>query len=72
MKREHDDAYAHVRMKTSLGPLKRLTACGKYGFFPANTIGDDVELYTNNSRGTMLERFYFLRQQANREGSEPC
>ena len=50
----------------------RLTARGVYGFFPANAVGDDVELYTDSSRTTVHERFHFLRQQANREGSEPC
>jgi 5-methyltetrahydrofolate--homocysteine methyltransferase len=49
-----------------------ITARGVYGFFPANALGDDVELYTDDSRGEVLERFHFLRQQANREGSEPC
>jgi 5-methyltetrahydrofolate--homocysteine methyltransferase len=49
-----------------------ITARGVYGFFPANAVGDDVELYTDNTREEVLERFHFLRQQANREGSEPC
>jgi 5-methyltetrahydrofolate--homocysteine methyltransferase len=49
-----------------------ITARGVYGLFPANAVGDDVELYTDCKRGTVLERFHFLRQQANREGSEPC
>ncbi len=49
-----------------------ITARGVYGFFPANAVGDDVELYTDCRRGKVLERFHFLRQQANREGSEPC
>ncbi len=51
---------------------KQITARGVYGFFPANAVGDDVELYTDDTRGKVLERFHFLRQQANREGSEPC
>jgi 5-methyltetrahydrofolate--homocysteine methyltransferase len=51
---------------------KLITARGVYGFFPANAVGDDVELYTDNTRSKVLERFHFLRQQANREGSEPC
>ena len=52
---------------------KKLTiANGVYGFFPANAVGDDVELYTDDTRTTVRERFHFLRQQANREGSEPC
>jgi 5-methyltetrahydrofolate--homocysteine methyltransferase len=49
-----------------------LTARGVYGFYPANAVGDDVELYTTDERQQVLQRFHFLRQQANREGSEPC
>jgi 5-methyltetrahydrofolate--homocysteine methyltransferase len=51
---------------------KLITARGVYGLFPANAIGDDVELYTDGTRAKVVERFHFLRQQANREGSEPC
>jgi 5-methyltetrahydrofolate--homocysteine methyltransferase len=49
-----------------------ITARGVYGFFPANAVCDDVELYTDRARSNVLERFHFLRQQANREGAEPC
>ncbi|XWK73548.1 methionine synthase [Tunturiibacter lichenicola] len=49
-----------------------ITARGVYGFFPASAVGDDVELYTDETRGKVLERFHFLRQQSNKEGSEPC
>jgi 5-methyltetrahydrofolate--homocysteine methyltransferase len=51
---------------------KLITARGVYALFPASAVGDDVELYTDNTRGTVLERFHFLRQQSNKEGSEPC
>jgi len=51
---------------------KLITARGVYGFFPAHSAGDDIELYTDCKRDRVLERFHFLRQQANREGSEPC
>jgi 5-methyltetrahydrofolate--homocysteine methyltransferase len=51
---------------------KSIQARGVYGVFPANGVGDDVELYTDCKRQTVLARFHFLRQQANREGSEPC
>jgi 5-methyltetrahydrofolate--homocysteine methyltransferase len=51
---------------------KSITARGVYGFFPANAVGDDVELYTDCKRQNVLKRFHFLRQQANREGNEPC
>ena len=51
---------------------KRITARAVYGLFPANAVGDDVELYADASRSKVLTTFHFLRQQANREGSEPC
>ena len=51
---------------------KLITARGVYGLFPANAVGDDVELYADDTRGKVRERFHFLRQQANKEGSEPC
>ncbi|HEY6377438.1 MAG TPA: methionine synthase [Edaphobacter sp.] len=49
-----------------------ITARGVYGFFPASAVGDDIELYADDTREKVIERFHFLRQQANREGSEPC
>jgi 5-methyltetrahydrofolate--homocysteine methyltransferase len=50
---------------------KLITARGVYGFFPANAVGDDVELYSDETRAKVLERFHFLRQQANKEGTGP-
>jgi 5-methyltetrahydrofolate--homocysteine methyltransferase len=51
---------------------KLLTARGVFGLFHANAVGDDVELYANESRQEVITKFHFLRQQVNREGSEPC
>jgi 5-methyltetrahydrofolate--homocysteine methyltransferase len=51
---------------------KSITARGVYGLFPANAVGDDVELYTDCKREKVLQQFHFLRQQVHREGSEPC
>jgi 5-methyltetrahydrofolate--homocysteine methyltransferase len=51
---------------------KLITARGVYGLFAANAVGDDVELYADAECGEVLERFHFLRQQTDREGSEPC
>jgi 5-methyltetrahydrofolate--homocysteine methyltransferase len=42
---------------------KRLTVRGVYGFFPANSVCDDVEVYTDESRTKVLTTFHFLRQQ---------
>src|SRR6185503_11492977 len=49
-----------------------ITARGVYGLFPASAVGDDVELYTDDTREKVLQRFHFLRQQSNKESSEPC
>ena len=49
-----------------------ITARGVYGLFLANAVGDDVELYADDERKQVIERFHFLRQQSNKEGSEPC
>jgi 5-methyltetrahydrofolate--homocysteine methyltransferase len=51
---------------------KLINARGVYGFFPASAVGDDVELYADGTRARVFERFHFLRQQSNKEGSEPC
>jgi 5-methyltetrahydrofolate--homocysteine methyltransferase len=51
---------------------KLLTARGVYGLFPAAAVCDDVELFTDETRARKLDSLHFLRQQANREGSEPC
>jgi 5-methyltetrahydrofolate--homocysteine methyltransferase len=48
-----------------------LTARGVYGLFPAYAVGDDVELYADDSRSAVRERFHFLRQQTIKEGGEP-
>src|SRR5882724_10941604 len=49
---------------------KLLTARAAYGFFPANAVGDDVELYMNDSRKEILTTFHFLRQQMDRHSGE--
>jgi 5-methyltetrahydrofolate--homocysteine methyltransferase len=42
---------------------KLLTAHGVYAFWPAKAIGDDVEIYTDETRTERLATFPFLRQQ---------
>jgi 5-methyltetrahydrofolate--homocysteine methyltransferase len=49
---------------------KLLHANGVYGFFPANSDGDDIILYTDESRSTELARIHALRQQWEREGQK--
>jgi 5-methyltetrahydrofolate--homocysteine methyltransferase len=50
---------------------KLLVARGVYGLFPANAVGDDVELYADASRTGVLETFRFLRQQRQKTDNEP-
>lgn len=48
---------------------KWLTANGVIGFFPANAVGDDIEVYTDDTRSEVLTTLYNLRQQGeHREG----
>jgi 5-methyltetrahydrofolate--homocysteine methyltransferase len=42
---------------------KLLTARGVYGFWPANTVGDDIIVYTDDTRQHELTRLPMLRQQ---------
>ncbi len=42
---------------------KRFTPRGVCGFFPANTIGDDIEVYTDDTRSSVQTIFHTLRQQ---------
>jgi 5-methyltetrahydrofolate--homocysteine methyltransferase len=50
---------------------KLLQPRGVYGFFPANRVGDDVELYTDESRTKVLITFHFLRQQIEKTDDTP-
>ena len=42
---------------------KLLTARAVYGFYPANSAGDDIVVYSDGSRAQELARFHTLRQQ---------
>ena len=48
-----------------------LQANGVIGFWPANSVGDDIELYTDDSRTQVLSRIHTLRQQAEKAAGEP-
>ncbi len=47
-----------------------LTARGVYGFWPANSSGDDIVVYTDESRSQERCRFHALRQQWERKGQK--
>jgi 5-methyltetrahydrofolate--homocysteine methyltransferase len=56
--------WLHSSLATRHSPLCK----GVYGFFPANADGDDIVLYTDESRSHELCRMPMLRQQWEREG----
>ncbi len=47
---------------------KRFRARAVLGFWPANSVGDDIEIYTDESRKEVLGAFHFLRQQKEKDG----
>jgi 5-methyltetrahydrofolate--homocysteine methyltransferase len=49
---------------------KLLQARGAYAFFPANNAGEDIVVYTDDTRTKERARFHGLRQQWRRKGQE--
>jgi 5-methyltetrahydrofolate--homocysteine methyltransferase len=47
-----------------------LTARGVFAFWPANSVGDDVDLYVDEKRSQKLATFHFLRQQMQKPGGQ--
>jgi 5-methyltetrahydrofolate--homocysteine methyltransferase len=50
---------------------KWLQAKAVVGIFPANSVGDDIEIYTDESRSEILTVFCNLRQQQQKADSKP-
>ncbi|MPY89345.1 MAG: methionine synthase [Luteitalea sp.] len=50
---------------------RRLEARGVYGFWPANSDGDDIVLYEDEARRRELTRFNMLRQQSVMHDDKP-
>ncbi|MGC6488550.1 MAG: vitamin B12 dependent-methionine synthase activation domain-containing protein, partial [Planctomycetota bacterium] len=64
----HDNAVAMLRRMQDEG---RLTARGVYGFWPANSDGDDIVVWTDASRTEERCRFPMLRQQRTSDDTKP-
>jgi 5-methyltetrahydrofolate--homocysteine methyltransferase len=47
-----------------------LTPRGVHAFWPANSVGDDVEVYADEARLEKIATFYFLRQQMNKPAGQ--
>jgi len=49
---------------------QRYTAKAVLGFWPANSVGDSVEVYADESRSQVLTTFHFLRQQSEKPAGQ--
>jgi 5-methyltetrahydrofolate--homocysteine methyltransferase len=66
------ELYGHARtLLDRIVGEKLLTARGVYGFWPANSDGDDIVVYADDSRRSELVRFPMLRQQEIIADSKP-
>ena len=63
-----DDAQ---RMLKDIIGKQMLIARGVVGFYPCNSIGDDVEVYADETRSRVLTTFRFLRNQQLKEPGQP-
>ncbi len=64
----YDDAR---RLLDEIVQKRQLKASGVYGFFPASSVGDDIELYQDTSRKTVLTTIHHLRQQSEKPTGQP-
>jgi 5-methyltetrahydrofolate--homocysteine methyltransferase len=64
----YEDAKAMLKQ---LIEEKWLTANGVVGFWPANSVGDDIELYTDETRTKRLTTLHTIRQQMDRDRDKP-
>ncbi|MEQ1669734.1 MAG: vitamin B12 dependent-methionine synthase activation domain-containing protein, partial [Hyphomicrobium sp.] len=65
-KKLFDDAQALLRRMVA---EKWVTANGVVGFWPANSVGDDIEIYSGEPRHTKVATLHTLRQQIARDPS---
>jgi 5-methyltetrahydrofolate--homocysteine methyltransferase len=50
---------------------KRFRVRGVIGFWPANRVGDDIELYSDEERSLLVGKFHTLRQQNRKPTGQP-
>jgi 5-methyltetrahydrofolate--homocysteine methyltransferase len=48
-----------------------VTAKARFGIFPVNTVGDDIEIYSDESRSQILGNWITLRQQLKKSKEQP-
>ncbi|MDG2214685.1 MAG: methionine synthase, partial [Verrucomicrobiota bacterium] len=60
------------RMLEDIIAHNRLRPRAVAGFWPANSIGEDVEAYSDEDRTETIARFHFLRQQRQKREGQVC
>ena len=58
------------KMLERLKKNKIISPSAVIGFWPANSDGDDILIFKDNSRKKILKKLHFLRQQVSRENSK--
>ncbi|HKQ91614.1 MAG TPA: methionine synthase [Blastocatellia bacterium] len=63
----YEDAQALLERIVS---RRELRAHAVYGFWPANSVGDDIEVYADETRSRVLTVFHTLRQQSEKRAGQ--
>jgi 5-methyltetrahydrofolate--homocysteine methyltransferase len=66
-RRLYEDAQAMLERIVS---RRELRAHAVYGFWPANSVGDDIEVYADENRSGVLTVFHTLRQQSEKRAGQ--
>ncbi|HEY7866181.1 MAG TPA: methionine synthase [Psychromonas sp.] len=56
-----------LTMLDTIAAQGEISASGMVGIFPANSVGDDIEIYTDESRSKILQVSHHLRQQSEKK-----
>ena len=67
-KRLYDDAN---KLLDELDARQSITCNGIFGLFAANSVGDDIEVYTDDTRSEVATTFHSLRQQTEKASGHP-
>jgi 5-methyltetrahydrofolate--homocysteine methyltransferase len=66
------ELYADAREMLDLIVKERwVTAKGVCAIMPANSVGDDIEIYADTDRSAVLKTFHTLRQQLDKSSGQP-
>jgi 5-methyltetrahydrofolate--homocysteine methyltransferase len=58
------------KLLTQIVAEQRFTAKAVLGFWPANAVGDSLEIYADENRSRILAHFHYLRQQSSKPADQ--